>query len=228
MPTLPLAEGLGAEGIIWLIILFFWGIAQFVQKIRRSSRPSGAPPSRRPPPPLNDEVREMLEQLAGRSSARPPIRSTTTVLDDDEEDVWIEKPAPQRQQPQRQAARPPNTARPQTQPAPIRAQKVAPARDIHAPPPGITDMASMRLAEDPISALGASSGGLTAYGQSLRMKGTGLQGLVAMPSSGSHRRHGPALLSLRELTDTATLRRAVLTKIILDPPRGIVPYGHER
>ncbi len=69
--NLPIAAGIGIEGIIWLIILVFWGIAQAVQKSRRGA--PGAPP-RRTPLPLDDELREMLEQLTGASppAARAP------------------------------------------------------------------------------------------------------------------------------------------------------------
>ncbi len=210
-----------------MVILIIWSIAQFIQKARQASAPPGRPPpTRRPAPPINDEVREMLEQLAGRSIPRQTAHPNPFANDeDDEEELMSPPPVSSPPQPVR-AARPARTTRASTQSAPRPPAYSAPI-DFDTLPPAIADIAPMLTADDHALATRSASTGLTAFGQSLRMKGTGLQGLVAMPSSSSSRKRGTAFLTLRELQNRNLLRRAILTKIILDPPRGLAPYGNE-
>lgn len=222
---LPIAAGIGVEGIIWLIILIFWGIAQAIQKSRRSG--PGAPP-RRAPIPIDDDLREMLEQLTGQPSAPPRPTTRTLTL---EEDVDEEAPAPPPPPPPPIRARAPTLAQQRHRhPAPP-----PPARTRPAPPspPAIrpqdeaayADLTPSISAEHFAEAGAALRSGLNAPGLSMRMKGMSLQGMATMPSGSMARQRGRPMLDLAELKNPATLRRAVLAKVILDPPRGLSPYA---
>lgn len=234
---LPIAAGIGIEGIIWLIILIFWGIAQAVQKSRNSRRP-GSPPApsstRRTASPFDDELREMLEQLAGRTST--PTRAEAVEDMEDEEEFTPAPPPPPRPQ------RPPPVQRPAHQPPPrpsVQAQR-AHARQFSPPhpppsrlqypttplppPEAIPEMAAMISAEDFAASMSIRSG-LNSPGISMRMKGMSLQGMATMPSGNPAGRHGAPILSLNDLRDPRQLRKAILAKAVLDPPRGLVPYG---
>lgn len=85
-------------------------------------------------------------------------------------------------------------------------------------------MAAAFSAEDFAAASASLRSGLNAPGLSMRMKGMSMQGIATMPSGYPSGQHGAPLLSLRELRNERHLRRAILAKAILDPPRGLVPY----
>lgn len=227
MPTLPIAAGIGVEGIIWLIILIFWGIAQAIQKSRRGT--PGSPP-RRTPSPLDDDIREMLEQLAGRPASKPTQAPGKDILLEDEEDEdaapSLPPPPVRQQRPPPVRAAPP---RPPIQPAPQSAYR-RPPTPVAKPPfviPALADIAPIITADEYAAASLSARSGLNAPGLSMRMKGMSLQGMATMPSGSLARHHGSPLLDVQELRNQASLRKAVLAKMILDPPRGLVPYGRE-
>ena len=219
---MPIAAGIGIEGIIWLIILIFWGIAQAVQKSRRGA--PGAPP-RRTPGPLDDDLREMLEQLAGRTSTPPrqPAPTATSFEDEEiEEELARTAPPPPPVRPRPQPIqRPRQTTRPAHKPAPVR-----------MPPPAIPQFAASeyadltpKLSAGEIAADLSVRSGLNAPGLSMRMKGMSLQGMATMPTGNLSRRHGQPVLNPADLRNPESLRKAMLAKMILDAPRGLVPYG---
>lgn len=219
-PIFPIAAGIGIEELVWLVILIIWGIAQTVQKARENRRaPTRPPPPSRPATPMDDELREFLEQLSGRSS------SATTVLEEElEEDVEpVEtppRPAP--------APRPP--------PPPVRpVPQFELVRTVAQPP--IPPIRHARMEDDypsiptiPATAVDESAGrallrsALNAPGVSMRMKALNFKGMSKLLSFNPSATRGAPLLSARDLRDKRTLRRAFLAKVILDPPRAFAPY----
>lgn len=228
--TLPIAAGIGIEGIIWLIILIFWGIAQAVQQSRRGKPGSAPPPSRRTPTPIDNEIREMLEQLSGRPAGNATSETRGDLLTDEAEEEMEPPPPPpppiRRPQPQR----PPHIRRAQRQPVFIPPPPIAPAQQPEpawsvTPAYNTAEIKPMISAEDFAAAGLSLRSGLNAPGISLRMKGMDLRGMAMMRSGGHSRQHGTPTLDLAELRQPATLRKAVLAKAILDPPRALLPYG---
>lgn len=73
-----------AEGIIWLVIIIFWGIAQLLNAIKNSQRnsDSGKPhqqrpnnrPNRPPPASLPDFLEAILEQKQTQAPPPTPVR----------------------------------------------------------------------------------------------------------------------------------------------------------
>lgn len=225
MPAqLPIAAGIGIEGIIWLIILIFWGIAQAVQKSRNARRPGGPAAPGRPAAPFDDELREMLEQLSGRSAAPERGEFVEEIELEDERPAPPPPPRPKPPPPPRREPRPPRPvqhahARPPQRPS----RPLPPIEPLE--PGAIPEMAAAISAEDFAAASASLRSGLNAPGLSMRMKGMRMQGIATMPSGNPSGRHGAPLLTLRDLRDERQLRRAILAKAILDPPRGLVPYG---
>lgn len=105
-------------------------------------------------------------------------------------------------------------------PAPRPAPAIEPVASTSIP-----DMAAMISAEDFAVAKDVLRSGLNAAGVSVRMKGMNFKGIAVMPFGDQMTRRGQPLLTLSDLRDERQLRRAILAKAILDPPRGLVPYG---
>ncbi len=90
---------------------------------------------------------------------------------------------------------------------------------------GSADIAPILSSEDFAEAGLAARSGLNAPGLSMRMKGMSLQGMATMPSGNLSRRHGQPALQPADLRSPASLRKAVLAKMILDAPRALAPHG---
>ncbi|HMP77339.1 MAG TPA: hypothetical protein PKE12_13675 [Kiritimatiellia bacterium] len=233
---LPIAAGIGIEGIIWLIILIFWGIAQTIQQSRRKRPGAPPPPGGRPASPIDEDIREMLEQLSGRTTSRPAEREFEVELDEDDLPA---RPPPVRAQPPPPPPPPPRPTAPrpvQRPPVRVSERKAAP-RPAYRPEPirpiepvfthgAIADVKAMISAED-FAAASAASSGLNSPGLSMRMKGMSFQGMATMPSGLTGRARGVPEFAPEELLDRKALRKAILTKIILDPPPALVPYGRD-
>lgn len=230
MPLLPIAaKEIGIEGIIWVVILIFWSIAQLIQKSRKQSRTN--PPRNTPPrptaPPIDNDVRELLEQLAGRPSSRPMTRQMEEEEEDDDTPVVVRVPTPP---PPRPVYTPApvrqKTAASRPTPASRRLPPVAPPlaveaiRDIRA----IADIAPMLTAEEQMAGQLSVRSGLNAPGLSLRMRGAGLGNSGKLPTLSLAQHNGAPVLNLRDLRASLSLKKAVLSKIILDPPRSLAPY----
>jgi hypothetical protein len=236
----PIIIGIGLEAIIWLIILIFWGIAQAMSKPKRRPppvAPTGSSMPRRPSESLDTELREMLEQLTGRTEAphRPDL-DEDHLSDEDEEMIPAPPPAPP-PRPQRPPRPPPSVSappriEPQTRPvvfaehrmpsvAPLSTRLIEPQVDSEY----AVDAASKIATEDYAIADASLRAGLNAPGLSMRMKVMSMRGIAMLPSVNPTGRQGVPVLSLRELRDRRELRKATLAKVILDPPRGLVPFG---
>jgi hypothetical protein len=211
MTTLPIAAGIGIEGIIWVIILIFWGIAQVVQKSRRpSQRPPGQPP--RPVSPMENELRDLLEQLSGQ----PP----RTVVEEAEElpaemEEEEEPPPPVQRRP------PPPPARPQRTAASVRAVRPgSPApyqifREVEQELPREPSAALLAEIADEMPALKPAS-----VSQVLSMRG------MAMHIPVGQTRHGRPIFNPRELRTPHTLRQIVMARLMLDPPKALERPGN--
>lgn len=232
MPLLPIAaKEIGVEGIIWVVILIFWSIAQLIQKSRKQSRTS--PPRNTPPrhttPPIDNDVRELLEQLAGRPSSRPMTRQEEEgEEDDDDMPVVVRVPptppprpayTPTHVRPKVAAHRP--TPAPQRLPPIARPLAVEAIRDIHA----IVDIAPMLTSEEQLAGQLSVRSGLNAPGLSLQIRGAGLGNTGRLPTLSLSQHNGAPVLNLRDLRASLSLKKAVLSKIILDPPRSLAPYS---
>lgn len=215
MTTLPLAAGIGIEGIIWVIILIFWAIAQVVQKSRGSQRRPGMPP--RPSSPMQDELRELLEQLSGQPSrpvVEPPeVRDLTD--EELEEEVAVEPEPPPVQR------RPPP---PPTQPSPPapRGRPAVPAHRRSPPPPRVIVEEELQPPFRPSPAVLADE--LPALkpvmvSQVMHMPG------MAMHVPASQMRHGRPAFNPRELRNPQTLRQVLLARMILDPAKSLERPG---
>lgn len=224
MPLLPIAAKAGVEEIIWVVILIFWGIAQMVAKSRKSKQPPRPYPGRRPTP-HDQDVRELMEQLAGRPASR------SIVIEEDEEED--EPAAPYaRPTPPRVQAQPVRPA-PAWQPPPVRQAPIVIPRE---PSPDfaaiaeITDIAEIapmlsaeqHIAQQLTSTLGA---GLGVDTRAMKIHSGSLGGMASLPMLNIAQRHGAPFLNVQELRKTVPLKKAILAKIILDPPRALSPYA---
>jgi len=211
MTTLPIAAGIGIEGIIWVIILIFWGIAQLVQKSRRpSQRPPGQPP--RPVSPMENELRDLLEQLSGQ----PP-----RTVEEEPEELPAEMEEEEEPAPPVQRRPPPPPARPQRSAAPVRAvrpgssapyqilREVEPERPRQPSPPLLAEIADEMPAMKPAS-----------VSQVLSMRG------MAMHIPVGQTRHGRPIFNPRELRNPHTLRQIVMARLMLDPPKALERPGN--
>ncbi len=220
-PPLPIAAGIGLDAIIWLVILVFWAIAQVLQKSKGRGAP-GQPP-RRTPSPIDDEIREMLEQLAGR----PPSRETASTVEVEEEFEEIEqppaRPAPPPPPPRRNP-QPVRVARRETAPPPVRPAYTPPARldETYDLPELKTLRPSGEFAEE----MKAAAALMSAGGMSMSVKGMNMRS-TSLSSASSRSTGGIPPLSLAELRDSASLKKFILGKMVLDPPRSLIPYGAE-
>ena len=221
---LPIAAGIGLDAIIWLVILVFWAIAQVIQKSKGRGAP-GQPP-RRTPSPIDDEIREMLEQLAGR----PPSRETASTVEVEEEFEEIEEP------PARPAPPPPPPPRRNPQPVRLtRREPPAPVRPAPAPRPlaaafdttyDLPDLKTITASGEFAEEMKAAGALMSAGAMSMSVKGMNMRS-TSLSSSSGRSTGGIPSLSLAELRDTAALKKFLLSKMVLDPPRALAPYGAE-
>ncbi|MCS6772350.1 MAG: hypothetical protein NZ740_10055 [Kiritimatiellae bacterium] len=223
MPVImPLAAGIGIEELIWLVILIIWGIAQTLQKAREGRRaPPRPPPASRPSPasPLDEELRELLEQLSGRPS--PPTAEQRY------EEVEVET------EPAEPAPPPPRPAAPEFRPPPLVVTPPVMSFPVTAPAaPSYPSTLNLEGNQMTLSGVSTSQpdetsgrtllrSALNAPGLSMRMKSLHFKGMSRLLSFNPSATRGPALVAARDLRNKRALRRAMLTKFILDPPRAL-------
>lgn len=238
---MPMANGgVSLEAIIWLIILVFWGIAQFIQKAREAGRPARPTRPPRPPPesPLDDELKRMLEELTGM----PSRESGTTVLEEEPIEPSAETPPPRPTPPPVQ--RPSRPGAP-TRPKPVHARVRFPPPETEKPPPVPVvvpppatvsvevagGVASAHRAHTAAREHPAEVEGVRAVGR-LAMAGIGSAAMqsrivrsprVPLLTTRLTGQLGAPLIVARELRDREELKRAFLAKMILDPPLALAP-----
>lgn len=206
---LPIAAGVGIEAIIWIVILVFWGIAKLLQNAGKGKPRPGAP--QRPASPMENELRDLLEQLAGQPPRSAPEPDVVVVEDEEEEPPAPVQPRPP---PPPVMRRPPPVAKPAAQPVPPRR---APARDL-PPPPDVASLPALSLRGEVVEEVAALKP--ASVSQVLNMRGMALH----IPTGQT--RHGHPALHPRELRHPQTLRQTMLARMILDPPRALERPGH--
>lgn len=205
MTLSPIAAGF--EGIVWIIILIFWSIAQYVQKNRAiQRRPPARPeipnpgPEQSSPIPMDPDLQDLLRELTGQSPAR-------------ESNTEARQPGPTLK------PEPPPIEK-TAQPPPAHKRKKKHFRP-ETPVPGTvppTPTISMGDIAEGLGAAFASSGKMS--GMTMKMPGVSLR---SVSYSGSSKqggaRHSPFLLS--SLRSRATLRQMVVGRMILDKPKAL-------
>lgn len=210
----PLAAGVGIEGIIWIIILIFWSIAQYVQKNRTAQRRPPVrpgqppPPPARPPTPMETELQDLLRELTGQ----PPV------MQEQEEEVELE-PEPVRPPPTPPPQRTLASARKPAPPAPppVRRAPEPVVRSTLRPPPSDTTASVGELSEG-MGAAFAHSGKMP--GLTLKMPSVSLRGISFSGSSRPGQTPSP-VLKLSSLRQPATLRQMVIGRLVLDKPKAL-------
>lgn len=228
MTSLPIAAGVGIEGIIWIIILIFWSIAQYVQKSRAAQRrpplrpgsPRPTPPAR-PPTQMENELQDLLRELTGQG----PV-----LQDEDDEPAPVNIPSAPPPLVRRTAPPPP--------PPPVAKphQTLASARRAEAAAPAPRKPRSDRTRPEPqepirpefVAAVGDLSEGMGAAfvhsgkmpGMTLKMKSVSLRG-ISFSGSSSPGRGGNSAIKLSSLRHPATLRQMVIGRAILDKPKAL-------
>ncbi len=224
--TLPLpitVAASGFEGLVWLVVIFIWFIAQGLSKAAKKNLPPAddeAPtPHELPPRPAQaprDELREMIEALTGQ---KPPLHEPDNEA---EEALAPRHPAP------RPALRPVPARKPPTPPArfsqPERklARPVQSAVSTSAPraakPPPMPDSAPVPAAcPPPVFAPVA----LAHEGLHLAplMKMTWPRSQFQRFAMAARRTAAPSPLK-RHLAGRTALRQAMVSRIVLGPPGG--------
>lgn len=196
IPPLIRADS-GIEGIIYLVILIFWGISQAIRKSRRSNEPTPDSSAPQAPGEMPQELREMLETLTGqkfepvRAPPPPPPLPAAAV--------------PRRDRvPKRRAPVPQTATRPT--PPPPRWQAEEPVIQVelsHEIPRAA--VASMTLK------------GLTSSMKSVRIPTANTGMSMPMASHYGTGRGTPAL----DLRDRDKLRQAIMGRILLGPPKAL-------
>ena len=225
MTLTPIAAGVGIEGIIWIIILVFWSIAQYVQKSRAAQRrpplrpgmPTSTTPAR-PPTQMDNELQDLLRELTGQGP--------TTLEDDEPETVSAPPPTPPMRR--RPAPPPPPFAKPhQTLASARRAEIVPPPPRVPRYEPAATPpaesirpefVASVGDLSEGMGAAFASSGKMP--GLTLKMRSVSLRG-VSYSGSANPGRSGMQSFSLSSLQNRKTLRQMVIGRLILDKPKAL-------
>ena len=209
----PVILASGLEPLLfYLFIVVVWTVAKKLsEKSRRQPRDGDAPKAPLPPE-LNENLREFIETMTGRPLPRveppppPPVvaRRGPAVRP---------QPAPAKTEP-----RPPPAVR-----RPTRPKRPVPARfvSLEAPTPGTADIAETEITD----AIRDEEGALTALGKMSAL--TRMQAMrLAMPSLRLPHLRDNALPRFRvDLKTHHPLRRAIVERVILGPPRGM---GTER
>ena len=202
MSLLPIAAGL--EGVIWVIILVIWSVAQFIQKSRAAQRRPPQAPGRpppldpQPPPELDRELQELLRELTGQAPAGRPYQPE---VEEDTETAAEEMPPPA------------PTPAPRT-PAPV--YQSAPPPPTPAPASPTLKPSAVDWAESLDTAF-AGSGRMP--GLTLKMPGINLRGLSPPITRG--KAGGRVSTPLGDLRDRRTLRRMMLARMVLEPPAAL-------
>ena len=199
MPPVTRADS-GIEGIIYVVILIIWGIAQAIRKGRQGSEPGPGPAiPPRAPNQMPDELREMLETLTGQKNepvrAPPPPPPVPA------------QAAPRRDRvPRRRAPVPQATPRMAPPPPPPRQQPDLPPIQVELPrelPRSVVASMTMK--------------GMTAGMKSVRLPTASAGMAMHMASNFTPNRGIPAL----DLRDREKLKQAMMGRILLGPPKAL-------
>jgi hypothetical protein len=213
----------GAEGLIWLAVIFIWLIFQGLSSAARKKLPpppgDGSPTQRelpqRPAQPPRDELRDMIESLTGQ---KPPLYAPDNEA---EEALAPRRPAP-RPPPIRKAAVPPSRfsqpARKMTRPVQSAVSTSAPRVAKPPPMPPAPESAPLPAAPAPL-VFAQASRAREALRLAPLMKMTWPRSHFQRFAIASHRTAAPSPLK-RQLTGRAALRHAMVSRIVLGPPGG--------
>lgn len=224
MTILPIAESEFLEGLIWLVIAFFWVIVQIVSRGKQKGSPRrtpGRPPIPRPSAsPLEDELREFLESLGQSPEVEEPPARTAP---------------PPRTAPT--GARRPPAARPPAKPAPV-ARRQAPAA---TPPPATSDLmetgtqprptsfqqavreSAARLGVSALSSISSRRELKPVGGNALVMVGLEAMRMPDLRLTFAAAKSGPPPPFAEKLVGRENLRRALIGHFILGPPKALDP-----
>ncbi len=184
----------GIEGLIYLVILLFWGISQAIRKSRKGGQPAPGPEAPSGPGEMPQELREMLETLTGQKIE--PVRAPPPPLP-------VEMPRRERV-PKRRAQAPQIVQRPA--PPPPRWQKDEPIIQVEL---------SHELPRSVVASLTLK--GLTSSMKSVRIP-TANTGMAMPMASHYGTGRGTPVLDLR---DRKNLRKAIMGRILLGPPKAL-------
>lgn len=222
MPLLPPIAA-GWEGVIWVIILIFWGIAQALQKSRNERRrnaPPAAPPRLPSQPPRapyrpvvdpEEQIRELLRELTGAD----PV-----VVEPDDVPEEIEP------------ARPPPPPPPPSVRERLMGRVNQRRAQLEAEEARIPVSVPLALPFDKQLALSVSNALETAmkpvasnFISAVHMRNIGINGMAMhLPDVSGKVRTAPAL-SVGNLRNRSTLRQVILGRMILSQPRALEPFN---
>lgn len=227
LPSLALDVG----GLIYLIIIVIWIISR-MKASKREQSGEDMPESPRPAnmPPLNDEIREMLETLTGQKIERPQAPTPPELREMVESELPTPPPMPQRtRQP---AGRFQNTRQNRLE------RKLADARaraEAHKRRVEQAQAERVRVSQAPplqpepeysqpaeVTATIASPGATMSMRTiTTRITPIKLPTIRMGLSSGMMRESGCPIVESAQLHDRDTLRRAIVSQIILGPPKAL-------
>ncbi|MFH0908434.1 MAG: hypothetical protein V1929_06710 [bacterium] len=195
LPPLTRADS-GIEGIIYIVILIIWGISQAIRKSRKGDQPMPGPAVPRPPNQMPDDLRTMLETLTGQKFE--PIRAPPP-------------PPPL-----------PTDVAPCRDRVPRRRAPVPQAVQMRSPPPrwqpeatAIQVELSHEIPRSVVASLTLK--GLTSGMKSVRIPTANTGMAMPMASHFGTGRGSPVL----DLRDRNRLRRAIMGRILLGPPKAL-------
>ena len=218
------ASGDALPGIIWMIFLAIWALGKFLQRFKPSD--SENPPSQESASPssLENQLRDFLETVTGEtlSEKPPPVRPRAQPA---------LPPNPTTLQEQREAQRSRTSRSPRPIDAPPVAQRAPTAAKRKSSPP-------TRLPkETPFKTIGQGSG---IEDQLELLPSPELHGSHKYMLAGSHgltmkmqgmrlpdTEHEANATIRYNIPDKAGLKRAMIDRIVLGPPRGISDFVQE-
>jgi hypothetical protein len=198
----------GLETIIYMIVVVLWVVGNVLSKSKKKNGRRTTPVPRAGESTAETELREFLENLAGKPEA-----------DEQETEVQPPRPTP-RVRPRRE--RPPHhRASPPVTPAPI--LRVLPPLD---QPAMDIEQAVRELRDGAPSMAGSFSTTLNSGGTMFRSAGLG------MPSFGfalrsARPRPAKPVITRDALNEKNELRRMLTGRILLGPPRAVDPYDFQ-
>jgi hypothetical protein len=197
----------GLETIIYMIVVVLWVVGNVLSKSKKKNGRRTTPVPRAGESTAETELREFLENLAGKPEA-----------DEQETEVQPPRPTP-RTRPRRERA--PHRAPPLPQPAP--ALRVLPSFD---QPTMNVEQAVRELRDGAPSMAGSFSTTLRSGGAMFRSAGLG------MPSFGfalrsARPRPAKPVITRANLDAKDELRRMLTGRILLGPPRAVDPYDFQ-
>ena len=221
LPSLALDVG----GLIYMVIVVIWILARI-----KSAKKSDDPATEDRPaqmPPLNDDIRDLLETLTGQRLERPQAPPPIVVRETASGEVAVPPPIPQR----RSSGRPqnPRQNRLERKLAEARARaeahrqavEAADAKPVVTPvPPPVLEVEHSGPAE--VTATVHSPGArMSMRTITTRITPIKLPTIRMGLSSGMMRESAHPLLESTELHERATLRRTIISQMVLGPPKAL-------